>query len=75
MIITESINNRTIGVNFLNGCCSASVWAPEAKSVELVAENGNKFKLNKTERGYWKGDFTDLMPGIKYKFSLDFHPK
>ncbi len=46
-----------------------AVWAPEARSVELVLD-GSREAMAPGERGWWHAD-RDLFPGTRYRFTLD----
>ncbi|MBC8033588.1 MAG: malto-oligosyltrehalose trehalohydrolase [Chitinophagaceae bacterium] len=68
-----NIRKRTIGVNFNeHGEAEVLVWAPFAKSVEILLEQKNKIaSLGKTEGGQWFLASRDLLPGDLYKIRID----
>ena len=64
-------SKRNIGVNFnQTGAAVISLWAPEAKSVQLKLANRN-LSLSKGEFGYWSLETADLSAGDTYQFLLD----
>ncbi len=61
--------NRKKGVQF-------ATWAPDAKAVYVVGDFNNfeiieKYKLEKvTDNGIWKGFFSEIKVGSKYKYCI-----
>lgn len=70
---SPQINKRGIGVNFnAAGEAEIKLWAPKAKSVELLlASNNKKYPLKEASYGYWFLTTSDLKPGGLYQFVLD----
>src|SRR3569833_1086402 len=55
-----------------HGKVNFRVWAPAAKQVNGVLENGHKsLALTKDSQGYFSGLSTDIKPGSLYKYQLD----
>ena len=64
-------SKRNIGVNFnQKGAAVVTLWAPEAKSVELKFSKGT-ISLDKGEFGYWSAVRDDLFAGDTYHFLID----
>jgi maltooligosyltrehalose trehalohydrolase len=61
------------GINFLPlGLAEISVWAPFAKTVELVLSKDNtKLPLQAKECGYWGQNSDRIAPGDRYKLLID----
>ena len=53
-----------------HGSDALRVWAPQARSVELVIGNGRR-RLQRGERGWWSDAGPALAHGSDYTFSLD----
>jgi maltooligosyltrehalose trehalohydrolase len=70
-MIEVDINKRTLGVNFDKGDAIIKVWAPKAKQVDLVLQQGRNLALEQTEHGYWELRTKDIQTGDRYKFLLD----
>ena len=69
-----SPSRREIGVYFPEGSNEAeiAVWAPLAKSVELILEkDSTKFKLEKGDFGYWHLRTAAIQAGDRYAFLID----
>ncbi len=47
------------------------VWAPNAKRVEVVAGEGERYPMELAGDGWWWADVASLGPGHDYRFSLD----
>ncbi|GAB2793685.1 malto-oligosyltrehalose trehalohydrolase [Rhabdobacter roseus] len=70
-MISITTSGRTIGVNFNDkGEAEVSVWAPEAKKVELLSAR-HTLPLAKAEYGYWELVTSALKPGDPYHFAVD----
>jgi len=67
-----NLDSRRIGVNFTNpDHADVLLWAPLAKKVLLVLEDGNNIPLEENGFGYWYTSTSDLRPGDRYKFQVD----
>lgn len=63
-------DRRSIGVNLReNGEADISIWAPLAKTVNVVI-NDQVIDLH-NEHGYWKLTTTKIKEGTRYKISID----
>jgi maltooligosyltrehalose trehalohydrolase len=51
-----------------------SLWAPRRKSV-AVQVNGERFPMQRGERGYWTADVPSVHPGDDYGFLVNKDPK
>lgn len=73
MLSDINIKKRTIGINFNVDCVAEiKLWAPSAKSVELLlTETNKKYPLKEASYGYWELETADLKPDNLYKFILD----
>lgn len=72
--MTESyLKKRSIGVTFnIIGEAEIKLWAPLAKSVEvLLMKSNKKHPLKEASYGYWFLNTKDLESGDQYKFVLD----
>ncbi|HEV8472534.1 MAG TPA: malto-oligosyltrehalose trehalohydrolase [Methylomirabilota bacterium] len=49
------------------------VWAPHARTVEVVLESGATAKLSAEPCGYFAGAIGDAAPGARYRYRLDGH--
>lgn len=47
------------------------VWAPKAKSVDVLFEKGHTHSLERDERGYFSGIASPASPGMTYRYRLD----
>ncbi|HEX4684958.1 MAG TPA: malto-oligosyltrehalose trehalohydrolase [Gemmatimonadaceae bacterium] len=47
------------------------MWAPDRKSVELVADDGRVHRLERENGGYFAGVAEGVGPGTRYRFRLD----
>jgi maltooligosyltrehalose trehalohydrolase len=47
------------------------VWAPDAKRVEVVIEDGERFSLSRSENGYFSGESPSIRTGALYKYAVD----
>ncbi|MGI4750418.1 MAG: malto-oligosyltrehalose trehalohydrolase [Janthinobacterium lividum] len=67
-----NLKKRTIGVNFNVDKAEIKLWAPLAKSVELLLiSNNKKYPLKEALYGYWELETKALKPGDLYKFVLN----
>ncbi|GAB3327014.1 malto-oligosyltrehalose trehalohydrolase [Larkinella ripae] len=67
------LHQRSLGLTFQkNGNAHLSVWAPKAKTVDLVPEHQTApIPLEKHLLGYWKTTTDRLKPGDRYQFRLN----
>ena len=50
------------------------VWAPEARSVQVVLErpgSGATHALQRSARGFWTAHITGVRPGDRYRYRVD----
>src|SRR5439155_6369647 len=49
------------------------VWAPEARSVQVVLERpvGATHALQRSARGFWSGHLSGVRPGDRYRYRVD----
>jgi maltooligosyltrehalose trehalohydrolase len=73
MLSDIDIKKRSIGVNFnAQGEAEIKLWAPKAKTVELLLNADNKkYPLKEASYGYWLLTTPNLKPGDLYQFVLD----
>lgn len=73
MLFAIELKKRGIGINFnVQGEAEIKLWAPKAKTVELMlTANNKKYPLKEASCGYWLLTTTDLKPGDLYQFVLD----
>jgi maltooligosyltrehalose trehalohydrolase len=65
-----NISRRNIGVNFIDtGEAEIVIWSPLAKSVDVFADE-KKISLS-SDVGYWKAVTREILPGTKYRISVD----
>jgi 1,4-alpha-glucan branching enzyme len=73
--------NTPAGANILKGGATFRVWAPRAKEVYLVLDDGGNHALStwtkndqdllvRDEHGYWSGFFSGVTDGSEYRFSV-----
>lgn len=70
----EVINllKKSIGLSFLDGKATVSLWAPFAKKVTLQnITQGKHLQLEAKDYGYWQTETNNLKTGDRYMFSLD----
>ncbi|MDI6790268.1 MAG: malto-oligosyltrehalose trehalohydrolase [Thermodesulfobacteriota bacterium] len=63
-----------IGAHYLgNGRCEFTAWAPLLKEVKLkiVSPQERLVSLSRDERGYWKTQLEDVLPGTLYLYQLE----
>lgn len=67
--------NPQVGAIYRNGKCHFNVWAPEAKSVQVIVNDTKKIPLEAEPYGYWntKADF--VKPGDLYFYLLNDQDK
>ncbi len=71
MLTDINLKKRAIGVNFNTNGAEIKLWAPLAKSVELLLTGTNKkYPLKEASYGFWQLETDDLKPGGLYKFVL-----
>ncbi len=68
-----NLKKRSIGVNFnTEGTAKILLWAPLAKTVELLLISDNKkYPLKEASYGFWELETDELKPQDLYKFILD----
>ncbi|WP_299285003.1 malto-oligosyltrehalose trehalohydrolase [uncultured Mucilaginibacter sp.] len=73
MLTDLNLKKRSIGVNFnAEGEAEVKLWAPKAKSAELLlTSNNKKYLLKEASYGYWLLTTSDLKPNDPYQFVLD----
>ena len=73
MLTDLDLKKRNIGVNFnAKGEAEIKLWAPKAKSAELLLTATNKkHPLKEASYGYWLLTTLDLKPGGLYQFVLN----
>ena len=73
MLMGINLKKRTVGVNFnAAGEAEIKLWAPLAKSAELlVTENNEKYALKEASYGYWFLTTNVIKPNDLYQFVLD----
>ncbi len=77
MLETESFKagidkGSRIGAEAVPGGAHFRVWAPQAKSIEVVFENSDRgFGLHAEENGYFSGMVAGVEAGTRYKLKLD----
>lgn len=72
MLTEINLKKRTIGVNFNAETAEIKLWAPLAKSAELLLTATNKkYPLKEASYGFWELETDILKPGDLYKFILD----
>ncbi|WP_037322904.1 1,4-alpha-glucan branching protein GlgB [Ruminococcus sp. NK3A76] len=75
-IITQFIEGRTmyayeeLGSHIENGGVRYTTFAPHAKSVQLIC-NGDRFKMNRDDRGVWSIFLHDSGEGDIYKYAIE----
>jgi maltooligosyltrehalose trehalohydrolase len=61
-----------LGARYARGETRFRVWAPEAKSVEIVFEGSQRrLKLEPQSNGYFAARSTDAPPGTMYRYTVD----
>jgi maltooligosyltrehalose trehalohydrolase len=56
----------------LDGRCGFRVWAPAAKTIELVdCKTGGISAMHAEENGYWHCEMHDVKAGFSYRFRID----
>ncbi len=68
------VQEKKIGAHYLgDGRCRFMVWAPQAQKVEVSLQSppSQKFALERGERGYWSGVFTNIPSGARYYYVLN----
>lgn len=71
MLTDINLKKRAIGVNFNANGAEIKLWAPLAKSVELLLTGTNKkYPLKEASYGFWQLETDELKPGGLYKFVL-----
>jgi maltooligosyltrehalose trehalohydrolase len=65
--------NDFLGAVHAAGVTRFRVWAPHAQRVEVLLERPNvqSFALERSEDGYFIGEFSGTPPGSLYKYSVD----
>ena len=55
------------------GNCTFTVWAPEAKEVDLILEKPAKrsIPMEKDDWGYWKAEVKEVQEGSLYKYQVN----
>lgn len=73
MLTDLHLKKRTVGVNFnADGEAEIKLWAPLAKSAELLLnKNNEKHALKEASYGYWQLTTNTLKPNDLYQFVLD----
>ncbi len=72
MMADLNLKKRTIGVNFNADKTQITLWAPFARSVELLLTGNNKkYLLKEASYGYWELETEVLKPGDLYRFVLN----
>ncbi|MEX8546636.1 MAG: malto-oligosyltrehalose trehalohydrolase [Mucilaginibacter sp.] len=73
MLADLNLKQRSIGVNFnARGEAEVKLWAPKAKSAELLlTANNKKYPLKEASYGYWILTTPELKPGDLYQFVLN----
>ncbi|AYL98597.1 malto-oligosyltrehalose trehalohydrolase [Mucilaginibacter celer] len=64
-------NKPTPGVRFKDNRAEIAVWAPYAKKVAVIINDGTVIDLNTVAYGYWVLTTAALKPGDRYRFKLD----
>src|SRR4051812_3910486 len=59
-----------LGAVFTYGVLRFRVWAPSARNVTVVLENGER-TLEAEGNGYFSATVTDVGPGALYRYRLD----
>jgi malto-oligosyltrehalose trehalohydrolase len=74
----KSLNHRQVplGASYLgNGLCAFNVWAPGAKSVQVILNSDAPRNVRlKADSGYHFGVVEGVMPGARYMFQIDDLP-
>lgn len=67
-----------LGAWFENQCAHFRLWAPEARSIELVLESSGTglsfLPLQPSGEGYFAGAFPGIAAGTRYRFRIDGRP-
>lgn len=68
---TLRVNRKSLGVNFTaRGEAEVLVWAPHAKTVEVIAHN-KTLPLAEQSFGYWSILTAELVPGDQYYIAIN----
>jgi maltooligosyltrehalose trehalohydrolase len=51
--------------------CVFNIWAPKAKSMELLIQGQEPFAMNRDEYGFWSLTAADVNPGARYKYRIN----
>jgi maltooligosyltrehalose trehalohydrolase len=68
-----NVSKRNIGINFKKTDeAEIVVWSPLTNSVDVeMTASGKKIKLSPYGYGYWKAVTSEIIPGTRYRISVD----
>ena len=72
-MINQQYTPLPVGAIYRDHSVTFTVWAPKARSAQVILNNDTAISLAPQPFGYWSAPVPQAKPGDRYQFQLDHH--